>query len=171
MKTVYLLRHAKSSWNHPTLSDYDRPLSPRGRKAAPRMGAHMAREGFLPDRVLCSGAQRARESWELVEEAMGAKVAAQIMETLYHAGPGDILTLLHGVSSKAGSVLVVGHNPALEDLALALVATGDPKALQRLESKFPTGALAILDFPAQSWKEVREGRGHLRAFVRPKDVK
>lgn len=170
MKTVYLLRHAKSSWDQPSLTDFERPLARRGRKAAPSMGAFMARKGLVPDRVLCSAARRARETWELVAPALPDTTPVEVTDALYHAAPGDLLDSLHELPPGARSVLVLGHNPTLEDLALALVATGEARALQRLESKYPTGALAVIDFNASRWSEVVEGKGHLRAFIRPKDV-
>ena len=171
VKTVYLLRHAKSSWDQPSLTDDQRPLAPRGIKAAPRVGAHMLREGFVPDRVLCSAARRAQETWELVSEALGSGSPVEVLSELYLASPSTLLTLIQGLADDEGSVLLVGHNPTFEDLALALAGTGEEGALDALESKYPTGALAVLEFRVRSWREVRPGIGFLRAFVRPKELK
>lgn len=171
MKTIYLLRHAKSSWDDPSLPDFHRPLAARGRKAAPRMGAFMARHGHLPDLVLCSAARRAVETWQAVSEVLDDKVEVQVREDIYHASPGDLLDAVRHLSPEVESVLLIGHNPTFEDLALALAGSGEELALEELDRKYPTGAMAILDFPVEDWKDVREGTGWLRAFVRPKDLK
>lgn len=171
MKTIYLLRHAKSSWDDASLSDFQRPLAPRGRKAAPRLGTYMAQHGLVPDRVLCSAARRAVETWQAVSEALGDQVEVQVREDLYHATPGSLLDAVRHLSPEVQSVLLIGHNPTFEDLALALAGSGEEEALEELDRKYPTGAMAILDFPVEDWNEVREGTGWLRAFVRPKDLK
>lgn len=170
LKTLLLLRHAKSSWDEP-LPDPMRPLAPRGRKAAPRMGAYMARNGLIPQRVLCSHARRAVETWELVAERLKADPVVEIREDLYHAHPESLLTLLQALTDSEDTVLMVGHNPTFEDLARDLTGGGDPEAIQELRRKYPTGALATLDFRVPSWDEVRVGEGYLRDFMRPKALK
>ncbi len=170
MKTIYLLRHAKSSWNDASFPDLQRPLAPRGRKAAPRMGTHMTRHGLVPDRVLCSAARRAVETWQALALPLRDETPVEIREDLYHASPGTILEVLRELPAEVDSVLLIGHNPTLEELALALAGSGEQEALEDLERKYPTGAMAILDFPVQEWREVREGTGWLRAFIRPKDL-
>ena len=171
VKTIYLLRHAKSSWDDASLPDFHRPLAPRGRKAAPRVGDYMARHGLLPDRVLCSAARRAVETWQALSSVLGDHAAVEFREDIYHATPGDLLDAVRSLPPEVESVLLIGHNPTFEDLALALAGSGEEKALQELDRKYPTGAMAILDFPVQDWGEVREGTGWLRAFVRPRDLK
>ena len=171
MKTVYLLRHAKSSWSDPSLSDFDRPLSSRGRKAAPRMGNFMAREGLIPERVLCSAARRALETWEMVSVAVGRTMPVEILRELYLASPGALLARIQALPQEESSVLFIGHNPTHEELAMALAGEGEADALASLERKYPTGALAVLDFSVQGWDQVEERRGYLRAFIRPKALK
>lgn len=171
MKTIYLLRHAKSSWDQPYLDDYQRPLAPRGSKAAPRLGRYMAKEKLIPQRVLCSGARRAQESWELVSDALGVTVPVKVLPEIYEGSTGTLKGLIHGLPDSEDSVLLVGHNPTFHHLALSLAGSGEETALQRLQFKYPTGALAILDFTVQGWSQVREGAGHLRDFVRPEDLK
>jgi len=170
MKTVFLLRHAKSSWDQPTLPDPARPLSSRGRKAAPRVGAYMARNDLIPDRVLCSTARRAVETWDLVSEYLEDPIQVEIREDLYHASPGSLLAILQGLPDTEDSVLFVGHNPTFEDLALALAGAGRGESLAELGRKYPTGALAVFDFPVGAWSEVREGEGYLREFIRPRTL-
>ena len=171
MKTVMLLRHAKSSWDHPGLSDLLRPLAPRGMKAAPRMGEYMAEEGLVPDRVLCSPARRAVDTWALVAERLDGSPEVEIRGDLYHAVPGDLVLLLRNLPDPVSSVLLVVHNRTLEELALSLAGHGEEDSLSELSRKYPTGALAVLDFSADRWTEIEEGAGHLRAFVRPRSLK
>jgi phosphohistidine phosphatase len=170
MKTLYLLRHAKSSWDDEALDDFDRPLDARGAEAAPRMAANMKEEGWIPDTILCSAARRARETMELVTPKLGVDGAPRIERELYMAEPDAMLERLRALPDSANSVLMIGHNPGHELLAKMLAGDGKKKALKRLRKKYPTGALAVLTFPAERWAEVAEGSGYLQAFVRPKDV-
>jgi phosphohistidine phosphatase len=170
MKTVYLLRHAKSSWDHPDLPDHDRPLAPRGRKAAPRMADHLRAEGVSPRRVLCSTATRARETWDAVGPSLASAPEVVHRRDVYDADDADLLAILRDLPDEVESVMVVGHNPTLEDLAHALAGGGDPAALARMGEKYPTCALAELQFAGESWSEVRRGAGRLVRFVRPKDL-
>jgi len=171
MKTIYLLRHAKSSWDDPALPDYHRPLAPRGRKASPKMGRFMKKEGLLPHRVLCSGALRATQTWELVASILDRQVPTEIHEEIYHGAPGNLLRMIRALPGEEASALLVGHNPTMEDLALLLAGSGEEAALQEMRRKFPTAALAVLDFHGADWPEVLPGSCHLRAFVRPKALK
>lgn len=170
MKTVFLLRHAKSSWDNPGLADYDRPLASRGEKAAPRMGRFLEREGLIPERVLCSGALRARQTWDLVALSLGTTVPTEIRPDIYHSTSGSLLNLIQGLPEKDASVLLVGHNPTFQELALLLLGHGDPNAVQKMKAKFPTAALAVLDFPDHGWSGVLPGQGRLRLFIRPRDL-
>ena len=171
MKTVLLLRHAKSSWDHPGLDDFRRPLAPRGRKAAARMGRFLAESRTLPDRVLCSGALRAVQTWELVSESLGEKIPTEIREDIYHASPGTLLRLIRTLPEDSGSALLVGHNPTFEMLALRLASpSGNDTALRTMKTKYPTAALAVLDFSVETWRAVEEGGGTLRDFIRPRDL-
>jgi phosphohistidine phosphatase len=170
VKTVFLLRHAKSSWDQPSLDDYDRPLAPRGKKAAPRVGRYLAREGLTPDRVLCSGARRAMQTWNLVSEELPSDIQLEVRDEIYHASPGNLMELIRALPDNEDSVLLVGHNPSFESLALQAARSGDDEALRSLAFKYPTGALAILDFDTSGWAKVEWGTGHLRAFIRPKTL-
>ena len=160
MPTLILLRHAKSSWDEPGLADFDRPLAKRGRRAAPIAGAEMARRGWLPDLALVSPAKRARQTWKRAGKALaaaaGAKQAPEVRfaEALYMAAPEAILALLHAVPDNTRSVVVVGHNPGLEELAVLLAGPGsDAAALDSVRARFPTAALARLTFDGP-WKDL-----------------
>lgn len=170
MKTVYLLRHAKSSWTDQEAADFDRRLAPRGRDAARAMAAHMKAAGMDPALVLCSAARRTTETWSLMARTLGPTAKVKRLRTLYLAAPGRILTLVRRLPDGAGDALIIGHNPGMHDVALRLAGQGEDKAMRRLQAKFPTGALAVLRFDAARWRDIAEQAGTLAAFVRPKDL-
>jgi phosphohistidine phosphatase len=169
MKTLILLRHAKSDWSEPGLADHDRPLAPRGRDAASRMGAWLKAHGPVPDLVLCSTATRARQTLALALEALGAAPETRFDRGLYLAGGAGVLKRLRLAPDTAATVMVVGHNPDLEQLARRLATTGDEAALDRLREKVPTAGLAVIEFPVERWAETGPG-GRLVAFETPKTV-
>jgi phosphohistidine phosphatase len=168
MKRVYLLRHAKSSWKDDSLADRDRPLAGRGKRAAKAMARHLEAEGTRPDLVLCSPARRTRETLERIEVAFGDRVEATLDEALYAASEPELLARLKALPEEVGSVMLIGHNPGLEELALALASEG--AGLERMREKYPTAALATIDLPARQWRTVRRGSGELVGYVRPKDL-
>jgi phosphohistidine phosphatase len=162
MKTLLVLRHAKSSWSDPALDDHERPLSTRGRRDGPRMGALVREYGLMPDVVISSDAVRARLTAEAVVEA--ADYAGQILldRRLYMASPADIRSLLRTVPDKAETVMIVGHNPGLEELVAQL--TGERQDL-------PTAALAQIVLPIDRWRDLRlSTRGTLVGHWRPKEL-
>lgn len=161
---LLLLRHAKSSWDDPGLADAERPLAPRGRKAARRLARSMDRERLRPELVLCSPARRARETLEAILPALGSPDVA-FEEALYRADAGELLARLRRVPSAVGSAMLVGHNPALQELVLLLAAEGPER--RRVEQKLPTGALAVLAVPA--WAGLRPGSGSLERLVLPRE--
>jgi phosphohistidine phosphatase len=168
MRRVYLLRHAKSSWKDSSLADRDRPLAGRGRRAAAAIADHLEAEGIRPDLVLCSPARRTRETLERVETALGDRVEVRFEEALYGASGVELLARLRALPPEPSSVMLIGHNPGLEDLALALASTGD--GLARMREKYPTGALATIDLPADEWDAIEADTGELVAYVRPRDL-
>jgi phosphohistidine phosphatase len=174
MKTVYLLRHAKSEWADPGLKDHDRPLNERGRDAAPRMGAYMKSKRYKPDLVLCSTARRTVATYELIKEALGPGVPVQFEETLYLAEPRQLMERLQWVDDGAKAIMFIGHNPGIAQFALELCASpeddAEEKSHKRMREKYSTGALAVLKVPAKSWRDVRLGTGRLKDFMRPKDL-
>ena len=131
----------------------------------------MAREGLIPDRVLCSSATRATQTWQLVEKELGSKVPVEYTGDLYHASSSSLLSLIRDLSDSDDTILLVGHNPTFESLASVLVGSGEGDALRELQLKYPTGALAIVDFPTDRWGEVRPGTGLLRDFIKPRSLK
>ena len=168
MKRVYLLRHAKSSWKDDSVADRDRPLAGRGRRAAKAMAGHLEAEEIRPDLVLCSPARRTRETLQLLEGAFGDRVEARVDEALYGASEPELLTRLKELPNEVGSVMLIGHNPGLEQLALALASDGE--GLARMREKYPTAALATIDLPAERWSAIERGSGELVGYVRPRDL-
>ena len=170
MRRLMLLRHAKSSWSQPGASDHDRPLNRRGQEAAPRIGAYLARHGLIPDRILCSTARRARETWELVAAEAPAAPSATFSEKIYNATPRALVDVFRGADPHAASLLVVGHNPGLQEAATALIASGDLEDRERLREKLPTGGLVVIDFKIADWSKLHARSGRLERFVVPRTL-
>lgn len=166
-----LLRHAKSSWSEKGLTDLERPLNARGKRAAKAMGEHMQAQKWVPDLVLCSPARRARETWVIAQTAFAKPPACEIENAVYDFGDGSaLLALIQRNGRKAKRLLLVGHNPSLEELAQRLIDSGDETLRHRIEKKFPTAALAVISFTLSSWEHVIDHTGALEAFVRPRDI-
>lgn len=169
MRRLYALRHAKSSWDDPGLPDRLRPLARRGRTAVAALARHLRAEGVAPGLVLCSPALRARQTWEGVAPGLPAGTTVELDDALYGAGAVDLLRRLRDLPPDIDSVLVVGHNPGLEDLTLGLVGHGDDALRDRLATKFPTGALATLDAPG-AWHDLGWRTSTLVAYVVPREL-
>jgi phosphohistidine phosphatase len=163
VKQLHILRHAKSSWDDPDLADHERPLAPRGEKAAVRIAEYARSKGIAPELVLCSTAVRARQTLAALLPVLSGDVEIRLEDVLYGAGVDTVLARLHDVDEVVGSVLVVGHNPTLHELALAL--TGREDALEH----FPTGALASIALTT-AWADIAEGGADLVAFVVPREL-
>lgn len=170
MPRLLLLRHAKSAWDDPGLSDFDRPLNARGRRAAPLMGRHMAEHALSPDLVLCSTARRTRETFACLLPFLAHDMDARFTRALYDTTDSDYLEVLRKEGGAARTLLLIGHNPALQDLALGLVATGNPALIAGIGEAYPTAGLTIIDFAARSWAEIRPGGGRIVAFFRPREL-
>jgi phosphohistidine phosphatase len=160
---LYLLRHAKSSWDEPGLADHERPLAPRGRKASKKLALYLRDQEIRPDLVLCSSARRTRETLERIRSSLGEPVA-EIEDGLYAADAASLLARLREVPEAVGSAFLIGHNPGLQELAI-LLAPSEP----RLAAKFPTGALASFAI-ASPWSRVGETPAELTAYVVPREL-
>lgn len=169
MITLSLLRHAKSAWDNPGLGDFDRPLAPRGEKAAPRMGRFMADHGVTPDLVLCSTAVRARQTLDLVLPKLVAPPQVDYRRDLYGAGAGDMLMIVKDQIDAPDHIMLVGHNPGMHEFALGMTGTGDDEEVSSMAAKYPTAALAVIDFDGR-WDQVTPGLGRLRLFKRPREL-
>lgn len=168
MRRLLLLRHAKSAYPQ-GVTDIDRPLGPRGRAAAPLMGDYIAREGLRPDHAMVSPARRTRETWEAIAPLLEG-TTQETVPSIYEAPAGRILDAIRSAPERVETLLVIGHNPGLGDAALRLVGEG-PKDLRRdLREKFPTAALAVIEFESEGWEAVAEGAGRLLRYVRPRQL-
>ncbi len=167
MKALYLLRHAKSSHTGGE-ADHDRPLAERGRRAAPLIAEHMRRQKIAPALVLCSPARRTRETLDLLTPALADDTVRRFENGLYRADAAALLERLRQVPHDVPTVMLVGHNPAVQELALALAGGG--AELERLRGKFPTAALATLAFDGAAWHELSPGDAELTGFATPADL-
>jgi phosphohistidine phosphatase len=164
LSRLYLLRHAKAGWALPGVRDFDRPLDASGRADAEAMGAEMHTRGYIPDRTLCSSALRARETLQgIAGQADTGRVI--FCEKLYSEDAAGYLTLIQE-NADGGSVLIIGHNPMMEDLATAVSGSGDASAKALLGSGFPTSGLAVIAFP-DGLNRAAPGAGYLEAFHTP----
>ena len=161
MKTLFILRHAKSSWDQPGLTDIERPLNERGRRDAPRMGRLVRERALRPDVILCSPAERARQTAALVAAAAGLDAAPRYDERIYEASAGRLIDVLSEVEREAESVLLIGHNPGVEKLIEVLTGAS---------GRMTTAALARLSLDIDAWDKVGVGSGRLEWVVRPKEL-
>lgn len=177
-RTLVLLRHAKSAW--PDVPDHDRPLAHRGQRDAPVMGRWLRKMDHVPDQVLCSTAQRARETWQLAQAKLRAQPPVRFDRRVYLASATELLELIRRAPPATKTLLIVGHDPGVPELALALAgpvppATGDAERdavramSEHMAAKFPTAAIAVLEFSG-SWNQLAHGSAQLASFVTPRDV-
>ncbi len=170
MRYLYLLRHAKSSWRDPSLDDFDRLLAPRGIKACKKMKALFKKTDIVPDLVLCSSAERARGTYELLAGAFGSKTDVRFEHGLYEVGSQALLKRLRRLDAKIKSVMIIGHNTGIEHLALALTSGTETKSLARMRAKFPTLGLACIEIKKGAWSKLGPGSARLTDFVIPRDL-
>lgn len=169
MKTLILLRHAKSGWDDHGVRDFDRRLNPKGERAARTMGGHMRALGLNWDQAIASPAARVVETLEHVSEGYGRTIEPEWDRRAYLASAVTLLELVQETADDAGTLLLAGHNPGLEDLILMLVPDGDTLR-DEVEIKFPTASLAVLTSDAASWGQFASGKVTLTCFVRPRDL-
>lgn len=170
MRRLMLLRHAKSDWSQPGQPDHARELAPRGLKDAPMVGRYMADHALIPDHAIVSTATRTRETWRLVADAFARKSPVTFKDSIYEASPRSILAAIAEAPASARSVLVIGHNPGFQETANLLVGSGDQRGRDKLREKFPTAALAVIDFAGDDWSAVQPGAGRLESFVTPRAI-
>lgn len=169
MRRLMLLRHGKSDWPA-GVPDLQRPVAERGRRASKAMGHYMAASGFFPEKVLVSPAQRTRQTWEIAGQAFSPARPVVFEPAIYEAEAQELLAVVQALPDEVANVLMVGHNPGLQDLALFLCGEGDAEAMTRLKSKYPTAGLAILDLSVNRWSEAGERCAILRRFDTPRSI-
>ena len=170
MKRLTILRHAKSSWGEPSLDDFDRPLNERGRKAARRVGEELKRRKIAFDQVIASPAMRVRQTLERLADGYGRELDVRFASDLYLASSGDLLTMIQGLPDEIERPLIVGHNPGLEMLVQSLAREDNDGLRAKVAGKFPTGAVAVIDFGANRWSEVRPGTGTIAELSMPREL-
>ena len=171
MKTLTLLRHAKSGWNDPVARDFDRPLNGRGRRAAEVVGRHIKGAGLAFDHVVASPAVRVVETLEHVGAGLGTTLAPAWDKRIYLASAATLLDVAQGLPQAAAHALMVGHNPGLEDLVLMLVGEDGGGPLRgEVEAKFPTASVATMTFDVARWADLATRGGTLVRFIRPRDL-
>lgn len=171
MLTLFLLRHAKSSWSDPILDDFERPLNARGKRSAPVIGAYMEEHRYDPKLILCSGSRRTRETLGLVLPYLHDDAEVRIEEALYAAHDGQaLLSRLQALGTGPEKVMLIGHNPAVQDLTAMLCVEGDETALSRLRQKYPTGALSVIQMDAVSWRDAGIAPGRLIDLALPREI-
>lgn len=164
-KRLILTRHAKSSWDDPTMADHDRPLNDRGKAAAADLGHWLASRGYIPDEVLCSDALRTRKTWSGIAPALPGTPVLTLKPALYHAGPDVMLAVLK--HAQADTIMMIGHNPGIAEFAQRLVARAPANPeFQR----YPTGATLVASFEIDNWTDLQFGMGALRDFIVPKEI-
>jgi phosphohistidine phosphatase len=169
MRALTLIRHAKSSWSEPGLTDSARPLAPRGIAAGPVMAGWLAEHLIKPDAVRCSTAVRTRATWAMLADVWGPDTPpCGFDDTLYMASAEELLRKIRQTSDDQAHLMIIGHNPGLHELAMALVGPSKPADRQALTAKFPTAAVAALTFDITTWSAVRRGEGQLLHFVSPR---
>ena len=169
MKTLYLLRHAKSDWEDSSLKDFDRPLNERGWKAAKIMGEEMRQREIVPDLVLVSPAARTKQTLARAEEGFGERFNTVEDRSIYLAETETLVGLVRSAPADADRVMIVGHNPGMHELVLVL-ANGPDDLREEVAHKYPTAALAEISFDVDDWPDVAPGTGRLRIFVKPRDL-
>jgi phosphohistidine phosphatase len=169
MRRLLLLRHAKSDWPD-GIDDAMRPLAERGRDDAPEIGRAIAKLSFVPGLAMVSAALRTRQTWDLASAQLGRAVPARFEEGLYAASEKTILEFIRAAPDEAETLMVVGHNPGLERLARSFAKSGDADAIRRVEKKYPTCGLAVIELPVNHWKDAAPPAGRLEMFLTPKTL-
>lgn len=170
MRRLILLRHAKTERDAPSGKDHDRRLEDRGRSDAAEIAAWLAAEHLVPDQVLISTATRTRQTWDVLSELFPANREPQVeyLPELYSASASQLLHAIHGVSAGINRLMLIGHNPGLHELALALTCTCNEAERRQLSGSMPTAAVVVIDFPIADWADAAFGTGKLQHFVSPK---
>lgn len=167
---LLLLRHAKSAWDVAGLADFDRPLAARGRRAATMIGEHLSAHRLVPDRILCSSARRTRETLMGLMPMIATDLEIRITRGLYEVGADAYIDTIGALGGSARHLMLIGHNPTMQDTAIELIGSGNPALREEIADKFPTAGLAVIDFDIHKWSELRPRTGRVVAFFRPREL-
>ncbi|KZL05746.1 MULTISPECIES: histidine phosphatase family protein [Pseudovibrio] len=170
MLRLMLLRHAKSDWSDEGAHDHDRSLNTSGWKAAARVGAHIHQHHMHPKLILCSTALRTRQTLMEVMPYLRNDTRIQLLRDLYNSSEGDYIDAIRAYGGGFDTILIVGHNTAIQDTALELTGKGNPEYIHQMQSKYPTGALAVIDFEEHRWSEIECKKGRIVSFFQPRHL-
>jgi phosphohistidine phosphatase len=170
MTILAIMRHAKSDWDQPGLADFDRPLNKRGREAAERVGRELRNRRVRFDRLIASPAVRVRETLERLEHGYGKELEVDFEPRVYEASLATLFDLVRAVPASIHAPLLIGHNPTLHQLVLALTSPDDSGLREKLTENFPTAALALISFPAGRWDEVSQASGTVLELILPREL-
>lgn len=170
MLRLMLLRHAKSDWSDENLHDHDRTLNARGWKAAASIGQHLHKHSLLPKMILCSTALRTRQTLMEIMPHLKGDTRIQLLRDLYNSSDADYLDIIQAFGGGIDTLLVVGHNTAIQETAVDLCGRGNPEYMQQMASHYPTGALAIIDFEQRRWSEIARSQGRIVSFFQPRNL-
>ena len=171
MTILAVMRHAKSDWGQPGLSDFDRPLNERGRKAARRVGRELRRRRVRFDHVIASPAVRMRETLDELWRGYEAELEVSFEPRVYDASLATLVALVRAIPARVHAPLLVGHNPGLHQLVLELTANDEEGLRRQVEDKLPTAAVALIELPALRWDETAAGSGNIRELILPRELK
>ena len=169
MKTIFLLRHAKSSWDNSQLEDFDRPLSTRGEKSSIKIGKYIKNKNIIPDIVYCSSAKRAKKTWELINKVIKKKNNIFFKKDLYMADSETFMSTIKKTKNSNKSIMIVSHNPGIESFCLELSKENN-EYINDIKTKYPTGSLAILKVNLKKWSEIRYESGIIYEFIKPRKL-
>ena len=167
---LLLLRHAKADSNQPGKPDFERRLNERGNRAAPAIGRHLQSHGLVPKQILCSSARRTRETLAHILPLLATNPAVSFSDTIYDADADQLLKIIQQHGGRDSPMLIVGHNPTIQDLALDLAGSGAVRLIDQIRKKYPTAALAVLDAVIDNWADLAGGSAKLVTFVCPREL-
>ena len=170
MKTIFLLRHAKSSWDDVSLDDFDRPLSTRGIKSCKKIGKYLKKNKLIPDIVYCSSAIRAKQTWELVNRIVEKKKNVVYKSKLYMANSSDFIDVIRKTDNIFHSLMLISHNPGMEIFAREISKNKTDKHYESIDLKYPTGGLVIIRFNLNIWSKIKYETGDICEFIKPRDL-
>jgi phosphohistidine phosphatase len=170
MKQLAILRHAKSDWGNPGQTDFERPLNKRGRKAAKKVGRALKAGGFACDQIVSSPATRARETVERFEIGYESLPPVRYEPNLYMCSTGSLISVINALPDDAETVMIVGHNPGFHDIVLRMTKENGNGLREKVGANYPTGAFALIQFPADSWAEVEPASGEIKQVIFPREI-
>tara|TARA_Y100000590_G_scaffold220753_1_gene249830 strand:- start:1392 stop:1904 length:513 start_codon:yes stop_codon:yes gene_type:complete len=170
MKTIFLLRHAKSSWDNTKLEDFDRPLATRGIKSCKKIGKFFKKKKLVPDIVYCSTAVRAKQTWDLINRIVEKKKNIIYEDQLYMANSSIFMNFVKKTNDNFKTLMIVSHNPGIENFAIELIKNKESDFYKDINLKYPTGGIAIINFKLKHWSKMNYETGDIYEFIKPREL-